>query len=272
MKKTILFLVILVVILGGFSFWQGYKTGEKEPPVVTVNSFDECADAGYPVMESYPRQCEAPDGRVFTEDIGDEFEKSDLIVVDNPRPNSVVMSPLKVEGRARGYWFFEADFPLKMLDSEGNVLGVGIATAKGEWMTDNFVDFEALLEFDNLGSGKGDLILEKDNPSGLPENDDQLRIPVKFTASSGLANPASVYCEGQGGTIEGRIVEGGAKGFCLFEDGSECGQWDFFRGDCKKGEMFCKDLCGDSVCQEIVCLALGCPCVETKESCSKDCD
>jgi hypothetical protein len=37
------------------------------------------------------------------------------------------------------------------------------------------------------------------------------------------------------------------------------------------GEAACKDLCGDGVCQEIVCLAIGCPCSETPESCPQDC-
>jgi hypothetical protein len=34
-----------------------------------INSFEECAAAGYPVMESYPRQCRTPDGRHFVEEI-----------------------------------------------------------------------------------------------------------------------------------------------------------------------------------------------------------
>jgi eight-cysteine-cluster-containing protein len=33
----------------------------------------------------------------------------------------------------------------------------------------------------------------------------------------------------------------------------------------------CEDLCGDGICQEIVCKAVGCPCLETKESCPIDC-
>lgn len=33
----------------------------------------------------------------------------------------------------------------------------------------------------------------------------------------------------------------------------------------------CKDLCGDGICQEIVCMALGCPCPESVESCPADC-
>jgi putative hemolysin len=33
----------------------------------------------------------------------------------------------------------------------------------------------------------------------------------------------------------------------------------------------CEDLCGDGVCQEVVCMAIGCPCSETAESCPGDC-
>ena len=33
----------------------------------------------------------------------------------------------------------------------------------------------------------------------------------------------------------------------------------------------CKDLCGDGVCQEVVCMAIGCPCAETAQSCPQDC-
>jgi len=33
----------------------------------------------------------------------------------------------------------------------------------------------------------------------------------------------------------------------------------------------CKPMCGDGVCQEIVCMGSGCPCVETVESCPVDC-
>lgn len=38
-------------------------------PVSTINSFEECAAAGYPIMESYPEQCRTPDGRLFVRDV-----------------------------------------------------------------------------------------------------------------------------------------------------------------------------------------------------------
>lgn len=50
----------------------------------------------------------------------------------------------------------------------------------------------------------------------------------------GLANPASVYCEEQGGTLEIRTdADGGQYGVCIFADGSECEEWAYFRGECQ---------------------------------------
>jgi len=53
---------------------------------------------------------------------------------------------------------------------------------------------------------------------------------------SGLPNPASVYCEDQGGTLEIRDEAGGQVGFCVFDDGSECEEWAFMRGECSPGQ------------------------------------
>ncbi|MEZ4754187.1 MAG: hypothetical protein R3A13_07750 [Bdellovibrionota bacterium] len=33
----------------------------------------------------------------------------------------------------------------------------------------------------------------------------------------------------------------------------------------------CVNKCGDGECQEMVCMAVGCPCAETAESCKEDC-
>jgi hypothetical protein len=53
---------------------------------------------------------------------------------------------------------------------------------------------------------------------------------------TGMPNPASVYCEEQGGTIELRDVEGGVAGYCVFDDDSECEEWAFFNGECAPGD------------------------------------
>ena len=58
------------------------------------------------------------------------------------------------------------------------------AQAKGEWMTTDFVPFTAQLKFGQPSLEKGLLILRKDNPSGLAENDEQLIVPVKISNQS----------------------------------------------------------------------------------------
>ncbi len=51
----------------------------------------------------------------------------------------------------------------------------------------------------------------------------------------GMANPATVYCEEQGGDVEMRTGENGMVGICHFSDGSTCEEWAFFRGECAPG-------------------------------------
>ena len=103
-----------------------------------------------------------------------------LIRVQSPQPNSVVGSPLEVRGEARGTWYFEADFPVRLLASDGTLLIESYAQAQGEWMTEAFVPFVARLTFDAKQASAGTLVLERANPSDLPENGGELRIPVRF--------------------------------------------------------------------------------------------
>ncbi|MEP7326183.1 MAG: Gmad2 immunoglobulin-like domain-containing protein [Gemmatimonadota bacterium] len=106
---------------------------------------------------------------------------SDLIRVDHPAPNTTITTPLTISGQARGTWFFEASFPVILVDASGDTLAVKPARAQGEWMTENFVPFTVTLDFAAPASATGTLILRKDNPSGLPEHDAEIRIPLRFT-------------------------------------------------------------------------------------------
>ena len=109
---------------------------------------------------------------------------SDQIRVTKPQPNQLIESPLMIEGEARGTWFFEATFPVKLLDANGDVMATYFAQAQGEWMTEDFVLFKAQLIFEKPVTDTGVLILEKDNPSGLTENDANIEIPVSFDNQS----------------------------------------------------------------------------------------
>ena len=117
-------------------------------------------------------------------DIGNALEKIDLIRLNTPKPNQAISSPLFISGVARGSWFFEASFPIMLVNWDGLIIAQGIAQAKSDWMTTEFVPFEANLTWvvdKKSYSDKGTLILRKDNPSGLPKNDDALEIPIIFS-------------------------------------------------------------------------------------------
>ncbi len=104
----------------------------------------------------------------------------DLIVLATPLPDAVIQSPLMLEGRARGPWYFEASFPAYLIDAEGDTIAVTPVQAQGDWMTEEFVPFKATLTFTPPTSATGTLILMKDNPSGLPEHANELRVPIRF--------------------------------------------------------------------------------------------
>lgn len=102
------------------------------------------------------------------------------IQVSSPHADAVIQSPLTVSGQARGTWYFEASFPVRLLDGNGNEIAVVPAQAQSDWMTEDFVPFLATLTFTAPATPTGTLVLEKDNPSGLPEHAAEVRIPVRF--------------------------------------------------------------------------------------------
>ena len=101
------------------------------------------------------------------------------IVVNSIKENQEVASPIQILGEARGNWFFEATFPVKLVDIDGNVMATSTARAESDWMTGDFVKFNATLEYATTTSTNHALIvLSKDNPSGNPEFDQSIFIPV----------------------------------------------------------------------------------------------
>lgn len=118
------------------------------------------------------------------------IEYKDTVRVTSPRANQTVTSPLHIAGEARGSWFFEASFPIRLLDSEGATLVNYYIQTPLNWMTEDYVAFSTNLAFEAPQEGTGTLVLYKSNPSGLPEHDDKFEIPVQFGAT--IQDPMSV--------------------------------------------------------------------------------
>ncbi len=108
-----------------------------------------------------------------------QFE--DMLVVESLKNGATISSPLTITGKARGGWYFEASFPVEIKNASGTKIAEGPAQAQGEWMTQEYVPFSITLSFPAQQKGSvGTVILHNDNPSGLPENDRQLVVPIVF--------------------------------------------------------------------------------------------
>lgn len=110
-----------------------------------------------------------------------EVGNGEVLQIYTPLSGQAVLSPLKVYGLAPAPWFFEASFPIKIVDDNGKVLAQAPTQAQGEWMKPGLIPFVAYLNFESpLDIKIGKLIFSADNPSGLPEYDRSVSMPVKF--------------------------------------------------------------------------------------------
>jgi hypothetical protein len=175
--KNLLIVLALIVIVGVGLYLIPHKTQAPTNNYADITNFQTCADAGFPITESDPAVCTTPDNRSFTEQNPPVEDASVLL----PQPNTLVHSPLQVTGSAVGSWYFEATFPAVLKDDQGNIVAQGPMRAQSDWMTTNQVPFAGTLTFSQQPqTATGMLILSKDNPSGLPQNDASIAVPVKF--------------------------------------------------------------------------------------------
>lgn len=192
MKKnnTGLAVVLLIVLAAILWFVFAYSTktytdntdtsGAVNPS--SVLSYEDCVGAGYPITAGTPSRCTTPDGRVYAQEIKQNFTyqnaSSGLIVVDSPYPGAVTGKQFAITGKARGTWYFEASFPYAVMDANGKILAQGHGSAQGDWMTTNFVPFRADVTISSSYTGKATVVLKNDNPSGLPERDASVTFPI----------------------------------------------------------------------------------------------
>ena len=175
MNKTLAISILILIIVGGGLYFILQSGVNNQEGIACTQEAKLCPDGSY-VGRTGPN-CE------FAECPKVEDSHADLIRVQSPAPNAVVTTnSLTVKGEARGNWYFEASFPVRLYDANGKELAVKPAQAQGEWMTTNFVPFEVTLNFTKPATATGTLVLEKDNPSGLPQFDDKITIPIRFTA------------------------------------------------------------------------------------------
>ncbi len=182
MKNPYVNYVILIIAVVLIGIWVSFYPAKQSSAPTTVMSFDDCLKAEYPVTGIHPRQCKTPDGRIYAEDLSGKITynnaSADLITVELPFPEAVTAKDFSVIGQARGGWFFEASFPIIVLDKDGKTLATGVAKALDNWMTNDFVFFQGDIHIPKTYTGKATLILKKDNPSGIPSKDASISFPI----------------------------------------------------------------------------------------------
>ncbi len=81
----------------------------------------------------------------------------------------------------------------------------------------------------------------KANQTKLNETNDSDKSNETEGANGGeeenrVANPASTHCEQKGGRVDIMSGGDGQFGVCIFNDGSRCEEWRYFRGECAPGQ------------------------------------
>lgn len=171
-KSITTILIIIFLAIGGLIAWQVYQQNTSNSSMQPTIS---------PTTMNTPAETMEPsEMNTLTPAISATPIQSENIKVTSPKSNAAITSPVQISGEAKGSWYFEGNFPVRLTDANGKEITNGVAKAKGNWMTENFVPFSATLTFQKPTTDTGTLILEKDNPSGLPQNAEKIEIPVKF--------------------------------------------------------------------------------------------
>jgi hypothetical protein len=185
--------VVILAAVGGFLYYS-----KRQGDYSAITDFALCQAAGFQVSAGNGgvQICTTPSGNVYvssstdttaapvtatsTASSTDPSAFKNKIQVTRPVSDQLVTSPLTIIGKAVGNWYFEASFPIELLDGNGKSLVIDQARAQGDWMTANFVPFSATLTFVKPDTATGTLILRNDNPSGDPGRSQEIHIPVRF--------------------------------------------------------------------------------------------
>lgn len=109
---------------------------------------------------------------------GGQLQHDEMIQVSFPAPKEKIGGDIFVTGIAKGGWYFEGEFPVTLTDETGKELASVAAMAKGEWMKDEWVPFSAHLKYRVSDAKPAKLVLAKNNPSDIDEQNAQIEIPV----------------------------------------------------------------------------------------------
>jgi hypothetical protein len=226
----------------------------KEAPVIekTITSFEECVAAGNPVMESYPRQCS--DGKhTFTETIETPQEEppaEEEQMVGNDRDEhgcigSAGYSWCEAKQKCLRTWEEQCEESAEEDTSQEDGAGQTDEDRAGDIAK---AQIESISEY-TAHNGRN-IVVRNVQTLKCPGCFD---VEIYFERDS-VINPGGVTTA----IMHVKLEDWKLKDVTAVYDEAESPEG-------------CKNECGDGRCAEVVCMALGCPCAETVESCPEDC-
>lgn len=135
------------------------------------------------------------------------------VVMVSPRKGDVISTPVKIQGSISGRWFFEGTLIGRIVDSDGNVLGQGPLIARGDWMTEENVNFEGIIPFSTSKSKEGHIVIGTDDSGGVG-NISSYKTPILFMGDE------TSFCTGEGcGAVMCSTGSIGSNGVCVHDSG-----------------------------------------------------
>ncbi len=102
------------------------------------------------------------------------------VSLNQPELGAQIESPVTVQGKAPGTWFFEAALPVEIETAGGQILAEDIFITEQDWMTDELLDFEINLDYSDPEVNFGFIKVIKNDVSDIPRNKHFFYWPVRF--------------------------------------------------------------------------------------------
>ena len=166
-SKTLAIFLLPAIILTGCSFWNNQSQDSTPPNYTQTISISEAIASQTQILT--------------TTQIKTQSQQSDAkATILSPDLSKKIQSPLKIKGKIDSSYFFLFVFPITLKDANGKILSTTVTHAESEWTQPGLIPFSTIIIFKTPETPQGKLILSKDNPSGLPENDATIEFEVSF--------------------------------------------------------------------------------------------
>jgi hypothetical protein len=152
-------LAIVIIVLAWFLFASPAAAPVVSPQATTTTETTQPKPA--------PTSNANPSGPLDTQ-----------VSVTAPLPNAIVSHTFDITGTAPNLWYDEAVFPIQVRDANDDLVGTAQGEAQSDWTVSGPVAFKSQITVDASYEGPANLILLRDNPSGLPQNIDSVTIPI----------------------------------------------------------------------------------------------